>query len=1046
MNVRYVISAILFCFVTQIGIAQSNQTLGFNYQAVIRSDQGKILKNQEVDLKIQLLQHVENEEVIYEEYHRLKSDDLGIVNTVIGRGENRSGSFDDIPWKSQNIWVNILIDEDLDGIYSENNYAQLLAVPYAMYARQAASLDREGGTRNDIPDTIRGSKYWQLIGNHIKESMDNTLGTTNEVDLVFITSDIERGKISAEGDVQFLQDLTVGGTIDVEDIAYFHSTIEVFGDIQLSGNITGESNAYFYENLTVALDVFIESNLYVTGNSELFGDLDVLKGDATLHQNLEVKGLSLFSNETNSMTKDDGSIVIEGGVGLEKNLNMGGNLSQDDPSDEVRIGKTLITNETQALDKDSGALVVEGGVGVEKDLWVGGDLNVVGDLKGSGLVIDGKRNGPDDEWDSYPVQVTGINQGIAVRTLEPPDSDNNFITFFDENSEAVGRIEGQTKIDILQSEEYIIETTFQAAAIASSLGSFASQAASDANLALDVGGVVVDFANHLLTIVGAGFGAVEGGAGLGDLICVIAIAVIDLAYSTIQLAGGIAGNFIDFTVTAFDATVNIGSIIAYQTQIFRNSGSTFSSGSADYAEWLPKMNPEDTFKPGDVVGIRSGKITKNISDAEKLMVISSDPIVLGNMPLKSEEHLYERVAFMGQVPVKVNGPVQSGDYLIADDQGQGFSKAISPEDISVDLVDKIIGVSWGSSELHGINYVNTAIGLEHNGMVPVLKNQVNELDKIKTELEEVKKYMLEREEILAELVPGYRERMSLEPITIDEQLIASSNKQRESFTAEAIHQEFQENNLFGLVDAYTQERHGDRYVPSMDNAQIMSMINKIDSEHSLDLSIFNSSMAGPFDGIEDVANDILNKDYIADFKSAITSAVSSAVQEVADQILLVKQQMLDDIASGADFTPNEKTMLDEKLNEILPIFDLMENSGQLVNDVISGIFEIIDDAACAICNEIDALPVHPDDIVDYINIPVEFTLEVIDFFVGTLDEIRNLEIGAEVCFLGECGGFSINPFEDIIPDLDLDVNDFPFVDNKQINIQFPDLCQSINCN
>ena len=66
-------------------------------------------------------------------------------------------------------------------------------------------------------------------------------------------------------------------------------------------------------------------------------------------------------------------------------------------------------------------------------------------------------------------------------------------------------------------------------------------------------------------------------------------------------------------------------------------GVTYVSKGADYAEWLPKANVSDEFKPGDIVGVKGGFISRNTTEAEKIMVISSKPIVLGNSPATGME-------------------------------------------------------------------------------------------------------------------------------------------------------------------------------------------------------------------------------------------------------------------------------------------------------------------------------------------------------------------------------------------------------------------------
>ena len=41
------------------------------------------------------------------------------------------------------------------------------------------------------------------------------------------------------------------------------------------------------------------------------------------------------------------------------------------------------------------------------------------------------------------------------------------------------------------------------------------------------------------------------------------------------------------------------------------------------------------------------------------------PLILGNMPQLGKEPKYEKVSFMGQVPVYVSKTVKKGDYILS---------------------------------------------------------------------------------------------------------------------------------------------------------------------------------------------------------------------------------------------------------------------------------------------------------------------------------------------------------------------------------------------
>ena len=133
---------------------------------------------------------------------------------------------------------------------------------------------------------------------------------------------------------------------------------------------------------------------------------------------------------------------------------------------------------------------------------------------------------------------------------------------------------------------------------------------------------------------------------------------------------------------------------ASQAFYFNRIGVAYKSGSADYAEWIEKANTKVQYAPGEIVGVKDGKISYTTSDADHLLVISTNPIVLGNQPEEHLEYRYEKVAFMGQVPVRIRGEVSKGDYILPFGEHDGTGVAVSPEDILLEQIPQIIGVAW----------------------------------------------------------------------------------------------------------------------------------------------------------------------------------------------------------------------------------------------------------------------------------------------------------------------------------------------------------------
>ncbi|MGE4169731.1 MAG: hypothetical protein AB7F28_03325, partial [Candidatus Margulisiibacteriota bacterium] len=167
------------------------------------------------------------------------------------------------------------------------------------------------------------------------------------------------------------------------------------------------------------------------------------------------------------------------------------------------------------------------------------------------------------------------------------------------------------------------------------------------------------------------------------------------------------------------------------------------ASGADYAEYLMRQNPAEKIKAGDVVGVFGGKISKNTKGANKVMVVSSMPIVLGNWKGREEKHLYEPVAFVGQVPVHVKGKVQVGDYIVASGDNDGTGVAVSRDQLTAEQLDKVIGQAW--SVANEDDMVNVAITPMDNPSVSVkaLKDEnaalKKQLDALKADVEAIKK-------------------------------------------------------------------------------------------------------------------------------------------------------------------------------------------------------------------------------------------------------------------------------------------------------------------
>lgn len=104
------------------------QSLPFNYQTVIRDNDGNVLKDFDANFDIQILQ---SDTLLYLEEHLTNSGQLGIVNLKIGTGDNPSTNFNNIDWSVGNFKLRVKLNGEEIGI------SEILPVPFALYAEKS---------------------------------------------------------------------------------------------------------------------------------------------------------------------------------------------------------------------------------------------------------------------------------------------------------------------------------------------------------------------------------------------------------------------------------------------------------------------------------------------------------------------------------------------------------------------------------------------------------------------------------------------------------------------------------------------------------------------------------------------------------------------------------------------------------------------------------------------------------------------------------------------------------------------------------------------
>jgi hypothetical protein len=99
------------------------------------------------------------------------------------------------------------------------------------------------------------------------------------------------------------------------------------------------------------------------------------------------------------------------------------------------------------------------------------------------------------------------------------------------------------------------------------------------------------------------------------------------------------------------------------------------------------------------------------------MIISTAPIVAGNAPPADQRDGWGLAAFVGQVPVRIRGPVSAGDYIVASGLEDGTGIAVAPSALDAAQIGQIAGRALESADEVGVHQVNAMVGLPSKALL-----------------------------------------------------------------------------------------------------------------------------------------------------------------------------------------------------------------------------------------------------------------------------------------------------------------------------------------
>ena len=208
------IGSYLIGSITNYAFAQTNK--GINFQGIARDNNGYILANKSINIRISIKTDTNSSKIEYQEITPITTNVLGLFNIVVGATETNkivsAGPFENINWSKADKYLQIEIDTvgDLSFIYMGTQ--KINYVPYSFYADNVSAENingiigiAQGGTGlnnlkdikalfnidkiNNTPDSSKPISSLALAAINDKLKKADTLSLSNRIHLKLNSKD-----------------------------------------------------------------------------------------------------------------------------------------------------------------------------------------------------------------------------------------------------------------------------------------------------------------------------------------------------------------------------------------------------------------------------------------------------------------------------------------------------------------------------------------------------------------------------------------------------------------------------------------------------------------------------------------------------------------------------------------------------------------------------------------------------------------------------------------------------------------------------------------
>ncbi len=413
------------------------------YQAVLRNATGSPIQQKSVTLRFSILQTTPNGTSVYEEKHTVMTNLVGLVNLHIGAGFDKVGTIGGVDWGNDEFFLQVELDDDLDGSFDVMGTSQLTSVPYSLMARDVEnkqdlklSNDSLTITGTPAPTVIDMSAFRDNTDNQqlIYQNSQLVLFRQTLNDTIDLSPIVNQGLVNASSIAQ-IQNTIATDTLSLLQHLANDQDMDNTNELQtLSLNMSNDTLEISGSGSKVSLSQYLDNTDaqtlatgFNTGNSRSISisngnSVNINVADQDSSNTNEIQDLTL-SGHSLSITNNASATTVDLSGYAQDNDNQILSLNQSGTTYTLGTSNTSTTVSIDVADGDADA------TNEIQDLSLSGnDLTITNN--GSATTIDLSSYLDNTDAQNLSNTTSGTNRTINISggtgtTIDVADNDND---------------------------------------------------------------------------------------------------------------------------------------------------------------------------------------------------------------------------------------------------------------------------------------------------------------------------------------------------------------------------------------------------------------------------------------------------------------------------------------------------------------------------------------------------------------------------------------------------------------------------------------------